>query len=72
MYRVMDFTDVAHAVEVDHGIQRLPTRFLKRYAAPERQRLSTEPHEEARRDSTSSGSSRCPGGCPRPRTRSCP
>ncbi|MGC9501203.1 hypothetical protein [Streptomyces sp. WG7] len=38
----MDFTVIAHAVEVDHGIKRLSMRFIKRYAAPDRQRLSAE------------------------------
>ncbi|MFG2530303.1 hypothetical protein [Streptomyces sp. NPDC048516] len=38
----MDFTIVAHAVEVDHGIKRLSMRFIKRYAAPDRVRLSAE------------------------------
>lgn len=42
----MDFTVIAHAVEVDHGIKRLSMRFIKKYAAPERQRLSTELCEE--------------------------
>ncbi|MET9011889.1 hypothetical protein [Streptomyces olivaceoviridis] len=38
----MDFTIIKHAVEVDHGIKRLSMRFIKRYAAPERARLSAE------------------------------
>ncbi|MFF0460741.1 hypothetical protein [Streptomyces mexicanus] len=38
----MDFTIIKHAVEVDHGIKRLSMRFIKRYAAPERVRLSAE------------------------------
>lgn len=38
----MDFTIIAHAVEVDHGVKRLSMRFIKRYAAPERARLSVE------------------------------
>ncbi|MEU1454632.1 hypothetical protein [Streptomyces avermitilis] len=38
----MDFTVIAHAVEVDHGIKRLSMRFIKKYAAPERARLSAE------------------------------
>ncbi|MEV5882392.1 hypothetical protein AB0L74_06665 [Streptomyces sp. NPDC052020] len=38
----MDFTVIAHAVEVDHGVKRLSMRFIKKYAAPERQRLSAE------------------------------
>lgn len=38
----MDFTVIAHAVEVDHGIKRLSMRFIKKYAAPERSRLSAE------------------------------
>ncbi|MFE5892173.1 hypothetical protein ACFQ6E_24900 [Streptomyces sp. NPDC056462] len=42
----MDFTVIAHAVEVDHGIKRLSMRFIKKYAAPERQRLSAELCEE--------------------------
>lgn len=42
----MDFTVIAHAVEVDHGIKRLSMRFIKKYAAPGRQRLSAELCEE--------------------------
>ncbi|MET9964571.1 hypothetical protein ABZZ80_01240 [Streptomyces sp. NPDC006356] len=42
----MNFTVIAHAVEVDHGIKRLSMRFIKKYAAPERQRLSAELCEE--------------------------
>ncbi|WP_046497715.1 hypothetical protein [Streptomyces odonnellii] len=38
----MDFTIVAHAVEVDHGIKRFSMRFIKRCAAPDRVRLSVE------------------------------
>ncbi|MFJ4904209.1 hypothetical protein ACIQCR_01420 [Streptomyces sp. NPDC093249] len=38
----MDFTVIAHAVEVDHGIKRLSMRFIKKYAAPDRVRLSSE------------------------------
>jgi hypothetical protein len=38
----MDFTIVAHAVEVDHGIKRLSMRFIKKCAAPDRVRLSGE------------------------------
>ncbi|MBC2879420.1 MULTISPECIES: hypothetical protein [Streptomyces] len=38
----MDFTVIANAVEVDHGIKRLSMRFIKKYAAPERFRLSPE------------------------------
>lgn len=38
----MDFTVVAHAVEVDHGIKRFSMRFIKRCAAPDRVRLSAE------------------------------
>ncbi|MFI0738565.1 hypothetical protein ACH4PU_10780 [Streptomyces sp. NPDC021100] len=38
----MDFTVIAHAVEVDHGIKRLSMRFIKKCAAPERARLSPE------------------------------
>ncbi|MFH0175292.1 hypothetical protein ACIA6D_08290 [Streptomyces cacaoi] len=38
----MNFTVIAHAVEVDHGIKRLSMRFIKKYAAPERSRLSAE------------------------------
>ncbi|MFD5217180.1 hypothetical protein [Streptomyces tendae] len=38
----MNFTVIAHAVEVDHGVKRLSMRFIKKYAAPERQRLSAE------------------------------
>lgn len=42
----MDFTVIAHAVEVDHGIKRLSMRFIKKYAAPERERLSAALREE--------------------------
>lgn len=42
----MDFTVLAHAVEVDHGIKRVSMRFIKKYAAPERKRLSSELNEE--------------------------
>ncbi|MER7702330.1 hypothetical protein ABTX81_05450 [Kitasatospora sp. NPDC097605] len=38
----MDFTVIAHAVEVDHGIKRFSMRFIKRYAAPDRARLSAD------------------------------
>ncbi|MEU0087306.1 hypothetical protein [Streptomyces sp. NPDC006274] len=38
----MDFTIIKHAVEVDHGVKRFSMRFVKRYAAPERARLSAE------------------------------
>ncbi|MFE1338675.1 hypothetical protein ACFW6K_13445 [Streptomyces sp. NPDC058733] len=38
----MDFTIIKHAVEVDDGIKRLSMRFIKKYAAPERARLSAE------------------------------
>ncbi|MFJ4949479.1 hypothetical protein [Streptomyces sp. NPDC088760] len=38
----MDFTIIKHAVEVDDGIKRLSMRFIKKHAAPERSRLSTE------------------------------
>lgn len=38
----MDFTVLAHAVEVDHGIKRVSMRFIKKYAAPTRMRLSSE------------------------------
>ncbi|MFJ8230130.1 hypothetical protein ACIQ9E_09255 [Streptomyces sp. NPDC094448] len=38
----MDFTVIAHAVEVDHGVKRLSMRFIKRYAAPDRARLSAD------------------------------
>ncbi|GAA3379471.1 hypothetical protein [Streptomyces racemochromogenes] len=38
----MDFTVIANAVEVDHGIKRLSMRFIKKYADPERDRLSRE------------------------------
>ncbi|MEU9250621.1 hypothetical protein AB0D66_02060 [Streptomyces sp. NPDC048270] len=38
----MDFTVIAHAVEVDHGIKRLSMRFIKKYADPGRDRLSRE------------------------------
>ncbi|MFJ9880860.1 hypothetical protein ACIQRN_15165 [[Kitasatospora] papulosa] len=39
---LMDFTIIAHAIEVDHGVKRLSMRFIKRYAAPDRVRLSAE------------------------------
>ncbi|MFB7100400.1 hypothetical protein [Streptomyces hydrogenans] len=42
----MDFTVIAHAVEVDHGIKRLSMRFIKKYAAPERDRLSAALREQ--------------------------
>lgn len=42
----MDFTVIAHAVEVDHGIKRLSMRFIKKYAAPERERLSAALREQ--------------------------
>ncbi|WP_030856891.1 hypothetical protein [Streptomyces sp. NRRL S-37] len=42
----MDFTVIAHAVEVDDGIKLLSMRFIKKYAAPDRQRLSAELCEE--------------------------
>ncbi|WP_406727040.1 hypothetical protein WJ438_23815 [Streptomyces sp. GD-15H] len=38
----MDFTVLANAVEVDHGIKRVSMRFIKRYADPSRTRLSPE------------------------------
>jgi hypothetical protein len=38
----MDFTIIKHAVEVDHGIKRISMHFVKKHAAPERARLSTE------------------------------
>ncbi|MFE1308352.1 hypothetical protein [Streptomyces sp. NPDC058755] len=38
----MDFTIIKHAVEVDHGIKRLSMHFIKKHAAPERARLSSE------------------------------
>ncbi|KOU37240.1 hypothetical protein [Streptomyces sp. WM6368] len=38
----MDFTVIANAVEVDHGIKRLSMRFIKKYADPDRDRLSRE------------------------------
>lgn len=38
----MDFTVLANAVEVDHGIKRVSMRFIKKYAAPGRARLSQE------------------------------
>jgi hypothetical protein len=38
----MDFTIIKHAVDVDHGVKRLSMRFIKKYAAPERARLSAE------------------------------
>ncbi|MFD5741059.1 hypothetical protein ACFXJM_27545 [Streptomyces massasporeus] len=46
----MNFTVIAHAVEVDHGIKRLSMRFIKKYAAPERQRLSVELCDEISRE----------------------
>jgi hypothetical protein len=42
----MDFTVIANAVEVDHGIKRLSMRFIKKYAAPERDRLSAALREQ--------------------------
>ncbi|MFF7410943.1 hypothetical protein [Streptomyces lydicus] len=42
----MDFTVIANAVEVDHGIKRLSMRFIKKYAAPERERLSAALREQ--------------------------
>ncbi|MEU6967477.1 hypothetical protein AB0A71_07025 [Kitasatospora aureofaciens] len=33
---------IANAVEVDAGIKRVSMRFIKKYAAPERDRLSSE------------------------------
>ncbi|MFE3515408.1 hypothetical protein [Streptomyces sp. NPDC059166] len=42
----MDFTVLAHAVEVDHGIKRVSMRFIKKYAAPTRMRLSSELNAE--------------------------
>ncbi|WP_043470107.1 hypothetical protein [Kitasatospora sp. MBT66] len=38
----MDFTVIANAVEVDAGVKRVSMRFIKKYAAPERIRLSSE------------------------------
>ncbi|MFE7117352.1 hypothetical protein ACFU99_18260 [Streptomyces sp. NPDC057654] len=38
----MDFTIIKHAVEVDHGIKRFSMHFIKKHAAPERARLSSE------------------------------
>ncbi|WP_329497342.1 hypothetical protein [Kitasatospora herbaricolor] len=38
----MDFTVIANAVEVDAGVKRVSMRFIKKYAAPERVRLSSE------------------------------
>ena len=38
----MDFTIIKPAVEVDHGIKRLSMHFIKKHAAPERARLSSE------------------------------
>ncbi|MEU0740091.1 hypothetical protein [Streptomyces sp. NPDC006134] len=46
----MDFTVIAHAVEVDHGVKRVSMRFIKKYAAPERQRLSAELCHEISRE----------------------
>ncbi|WP_031172727.1 hypothetical protein [Streptomyces durhamensis] len=46
----MDFTVIAHAVKVDDGIKRLSMRFIKKYAAPGRQRLSAELCEEISRE----------------------
>ncbi|MCM2391346.1 hypothetical protein [Streptomyces albipurpureus] len=42
----MDFTVLAHAVEVDHGVKRVSMRFIKKYAAPTRMRLSSELNAE--------------------------
>ncbi|MCX5199043.1 hypothetical protein OOK31_35035 [Streptomyces sp. NBC_00249] len=38
----MDFTVIANAVEVDDGVKRVSMRFIKKYAAPGRARLSPE------------------------------
>ncbi|MGW7816800.1 hypothetical protein ACWGLF_01470 [Streptomyces puniciscabiei] len=46
----MDFTVIAHAVKVDDGIKRLSMRFIKKYAAPGRLRLSAELCEEISRE----------------------
>lgn len=42
----MDFTVLANAVEVDHGIKRVSMRFIKKYADPTRARLSPEFNEK--------------------------
>ncbi|MEU8654070.1 hypothetical protein [Streptomyces sp. NPDC048737] len=42
----MDFTVLANAVEVDHGIKRVSMRFIKKYADPTRVRLSPELNEK--------------------------
>ncbi|MFH9547690.1 hypothetical protein [Streptomyces sp. NPDC017435] len=38
----MDFTKIAHAVEVDHGVKRLSMHYLKQFVTPARERLSPE------------------------------
>lgn len=42
MYLVMDLTIIKHAVEADDGIKRLSMAFIKKHAAPDRTRLSSE------------------------------
>jgi hypothetical protein len=51
----MDFTVIAHAVEVDHGIKRLSMRFIKKYAAPERERLSAALREQISKELAAQG-----------------
>nr|WTB30183.1 hypothetical protein OG781_12395 [Streptomyces sp. NBC_00830] len=51
----MDFTVIAHAVEVDHGIKRLSMRFIKKYAAPERDRLSAALREQISKELDAQG-----------------
>lgn len=38
----MDFTKIANAVEVDHGVKRLSMRYIKQFVTPARERLSPE------------------------------
>ncbi|MGW2668719.1 hypothetical protein ACWC5F_11715 [Streptomyces sp. NPDC001272] len=38
----MDLTIIKHAVEADDGIKRLSMAFIKKHAAPDRTRLSSE------------------------------
>ncbi|MBP5891028.1 hypothetical protein [Streptomyces scabiei] len=38
----MDFTKIAHAVEVDHGVKRVSMHYLKQFVTPSRERLSPE------------------------------
>lgn len=54
-YRLMDFTVIAHAVEVDHGIKCLSMRLIKKYAAPERERLSAALREQISKELDTQG-----------------